>query len=443
MGKYFGTDGVRGPANDVLDSNLAYRIGRYLGSLTRNGRGPKILISRDTRLSGQMLLAGLTSGILTSGGHVYDIGISTTPSVSYLVKTKGYDFGIMISASHNPFYDNGIKVFSRDGTKISEEIEDKIEEYIDSVKDHLPLAKNNKVGRSFYVPELVEEYINFIVATKEHDCQLRLLVDSANGSASNIAPRVFAHTNFNIDYIGDEPNGININLKCGSTHLDLLKQGMATGSYDLGIAFDGDADRVLLVDKDGREINGDFILYLLAKSLKAQGKLAKDTVVITVMSNLGLIRALEKEEIACKIVDVGDKYIQAEILEHGYSLGGEQSGHIIIGHILNTGDGVLSALQILNILAEHESVEEAFSGFKKFPQKLTNVTVDNKDAVIEHEGLKDLIEKQTKLLNGNGRILVRKSGTEPYVRVMVEAQDLELCEKTCDLLVKYIMSLGF
>lgn len=443
MGKYFGTDGVRGPANEKLNSSLAYRIGRYLGSLEKNGKAVKILIARDTRISGQMLLAGLTSGILTSGGDVYDLGVSTTPSVSYLVKTKGFDFGIMISASHNPFYDNGIKVFSNNGTKISEDLEDKMEAYIDCEKDNLPLAKNNKIGRSFFVPEYIEEYIDFILKTHKNGCAMRLLVDCANGSASEIAPRVFAKTACSIDYIGVEPNGLNINLKCGSTHLETLKQGMLSHNYDLGIAFDGDVDRILLVDKNGEEIDGDYILYLLAKSLKAKGLLKKNTVVITVMSNLGLIKALEKEGIDCKIVSVGDKYIQAEILEHGYCLGGEQSGHIIIGDILNTGDGILSALQVMNVIAGFGSVDKAFAGFKKYPQKLVNVTVENKDAVVEYEGLKEMVDKHTKLLHGQGRVLVRKSGTEPYVRVMVEAETQEVCDKTCDALVKYIISLGF
>lgn len=443
MGKYFGTDGVRGPANEKLTSELAYRIGRYLGSLEVGGKSPKILIARDTRLSGQMLLMGLVSGILSSGGEVEDIGVSTTPSVSYLVKLKGFDYGIMISASHNPFYDNGIKVFSNIGTKISEELEGRIEKYIDSEKDDLPLAKNNKIGRYFHVPELIDEYVAFILSTKKKTCSMRLLIDTAHGSASVIAPRVFEALKCSVDYIGNHPDGVNINLKCGSTHLEALMEGMKTGKYDLGIAFDGDADRVLLVNQKGEEIDGDYILYLLAKSLKARGKLFANTVVITVMSNLGLIKALEKEGIECKIVAVGDKYIQAEILQHGYSLGGEQSGHIIIGDILNTGDGILSAIQILNVLSEIKSVEVAFAGFHKYPQKLVNVTVENKDAVIEYAGVKELVEKQTKLLHGQGRILVRKSGTEPYVRVMVEAETQALCEATCLTIVKYIQSLGF
>lgn len=445
MGKYFGTDGVRGPANDKLDSNLAYRIGRYLGSLTdeKTGDGPKILIARDTRLSGQMLLAALSSGILSSGGDVYDIGVSTTPSVSYLVSKKSFNFGIMISASHNPFYDNGVKVFGPEGTKISEELELKIEDYIESAKDYLPLAKNNKIGRKFHQFDYIDEYVSFLLSTKTFDKKMKLLVDCANGSASVIAPLVFSKLPCEVDFIGDEPDGININLKCGSTHLDTLRQGMLSGKYDLGIAFDGDADRILLINKEGHEIDGDFILYVLAKHLKSIGQLHKNTVVITVMSNLGLIKALEHENIDVKIVNVGDKYIQQEILAHGYSLGGEQSGHIIIGNILNTGDGILSAVQILNVIAEFGSVEQAFCGFKKFPQKLVNVTVENKDAVVELPALKKLVEKHTKELNGSGRVLVRKSGTEPYVRVMVEAETDELCTYHCDAIVQFINSLGF
>ncbi len=443
MGKYFGTDGVRGPANDVLDSNLAYRIGRYLGSLYRGEQGPKILIARDTRLSGQMLLAALSSGILSSGGDVYDIGISTTPSVSYLVTKKDFDFGIMISASHNPFYDNGIKVFSSEGTKISEQLELKIEEYIESIKDYLPLAKNNKIGRQFFVPEYIDEYVEFILSSNEQHHDFKLLVDAANGSASIIAPKVFSKIKCSVDFIGSNPDGININLKCGSTHLETLKAGMKSGKYDLGIAFDGDADRILLVDKNGEEIDGDFILYMLAKALKSKGRLKGNAVVVTIMSNMGLSKALTHEGIDVVTVGVGDKYIQAEILEKGYSLGGEQSGHIIVGDILNTGDGILSAIQILNVIAEFGSVEKTFDGFRKYPQKLVNVVVENKDAVVDFPGLKKTVKNHTDLLDGQGRILVRKSGTEPFVRVMVEAETQELCDQHCDALVKYIQSLGF
>lgn len=443
MGKYFGTDGVRGAANEKLNSTMAYRIGRYLGSLHLKNAAPKILIARDTRLSGQMLLSALTSGILASGGHVYDIGISTTPSISYLVTKKGFDFGIMISASHNPFYDNGIKVFSAKGTKISEALESEIEAYIDADKDYLPFAKNNAIGRSIHAPELLKEYIDFILSTRREEKQYRLLVDTANGSASVVAPLVFKELQHEVDYIGNKPDGFNINLNCGSTNLTKLKKGMLSGTYDLGIAFDGDADRILLVDKKGEEIDGDFIIYLLAKCLKKHQRLSCDTVVVTVMSNLGLLKALEKEGIKAEIVPVGDKYIQKSILDNGYSLGGEQSGHIILGDILNTGDGILTAVQLLNVLNDFSSIEEAFAAFNKYPQKLVNVVVENKDAVVEFPGLIEEIKRHSEELGDLGRILVRKSGTEPFVRVMVEAETQELCDYHANHLVTYIQSLGF
>lgn len=443
MGKYFGTDGVRGPANEKLNSSLAYRIGRYLGHLKRDGKYPKILIARDTRLSGQMLLAALTSGILSSGGDVYDLGVSTTPSISYLVTKKGFDFGIMISASHNPFYDNGIKVFSSLGTKISEQLENDIEAYIDADKDYLPLAKNTTIGRFISSKHLITEYVDFILSTQRHEKSYKLLVDTANGSASVIAPLVFQKLNHEVEYIGNTPNGININLKCGSTNLTSLKEGMLTGKYDLGIAFDGDADRILLVDMMGKEIDGDFILYLLAKCMKTHNQLKKDTVVITVMSNLGLIKAFEADGIKTDIVSVGDKYIQKSILDNDFSLGGEQSGHIILGDVLNTGDGILTAVQILNVLSLFDSLDDAFKGFRKYPQKLVNVVVENKDAVVDYPGLIEKVNKHANELGERGRVLVRKSGTEPFVRVMVEAETQDLCDYHTDELVKYIESLGF
>lgn len=445
MGKYFGTDGIRGLANDKLTPKIAYFIGRYIGQY-KNPSGNRIVVARDTRLSGQMLLYGLVSGILASGGDVVDLGVSTTPSIAYTVETKDFNFGVMISASHNPFFDNGIKLFDKSGHKISADIEKEIEKYIDNDQDELPLLKNAQIGTYQLGDKVVEDYINFIVGDNFIKKDLKIVMDLANGSATSIAKNVFDKFNLNIEYIANEPNGVNINEKCGSTHLSYLRKAILKkpGYYDLGISYDGDADRVLFMDGEGQEYDGDFILYLVANRLKTQNKLKNNKVVITVMANVALRRAFKDKEIDFEVVDVGDKYIQKALFEQQLSIGGEQSGHIIFSDILNTGDGILTAIQVLSIIsAENKSIQQLCEGFGKYPQKLVNVTVDNKDAVLENKGLNDLICQLDEELNNNGRILVRKSGTEPFIRVMVEAVDTNTCNQVCDKLVDYITELNF
>lgn len=442
MGKYFGTDGVRGVANEQLTSKIAYRIGRFIGQYP-NGKKNKILISRDTRISGEMFLSSLISGILASGGNVYDIGVSTTPSVSYLVNKKGFDYGIMISASHNPYYDNGIKLFNHNGEKISAVLEQGIEEYIDSDKDYLEYKINSEIGRNIPSSELIEEYLEFLCQRANDLSKLRILVDGANGSASYLSQKLFKRLNIKADYINVEPNGININDRCGSTHLEGLSKMLEKDNYDIGLAFDGDADRLLAVAPGGRIIDGDAIIYICASYLQKCGKLKDNAVVLTSMSNIGLIKALKDKGISIETTDVGDKYVQARLKEKNLVLGGEQSGHIMFLEHLNTGDGLLSAVQLLNIIASDGNVNELVSKFQVFPQLLKNVTVLNKTAILKHEGLQSLIREVGDELGDEGRILIRPSGTEPLVRVMCEAKTIEKCRQVVNTFVEFIESISY
>lgn len=444
VNKYFGTDGVRGPVNRFLTVTLAYRIGRFLGQKHSSGRAVRILIGRDTRASGELLLNALTTGILASGGIVYNVDVTTTPSISYLVPKHHFDYGIMISASHNPYYDNGIKIFDHLGEKLDAEIEQAIEAYIESDRDNLPFAYDDEIGRYIYADYLLEDYISFIGLMGSEIHGLKILADLANGSASAIAPRLFEKLDLEIDYIHNLPNGININERCGSTHIESLIAEMKKGNYDIGLAFDGDADRLLIVDPDGRIINGDAIIYIMAKNYKSRGKLRKNAVVLTVMSNFGAKKALQKQGIEIVEVQVGDKYVQAEMKEGQYSLGGEQSGHIIFLEDLNTGDGFITAIKVLKTMYfEGKSLAELLDGFQEYPQVLKNLTVNNKAAVMNHHGLKQLIREEQTKLNGEGRILVRPSGTEQLIRVMAEAPSNEKALEVVDKIVRYINELNY
>lgn len=442
MGKYFGTDGVRGLANQELTTRIAYRIGRFIGQYP-NGKKNRIIIARDTRLSGEMLLASLVSGITASGSDVYDEGVSTTPSISYLVKERQFDYGIMISASHNPFYDNGIKIFSSEGEKLSNDIELLIEDYIDRIQDDLPVD-SNRIGRWFHGKDLLNDYQRFLMSKITEDLSsLRILVDGANGSASKVVPDLFSKIGLNAEYIHIVPNGRNINEQCGSTHLTSLMETIQRKEYDIGLAFDGDADRLMVVSPDGSLVDGDAIIYLCACYLKDKGLLKDNKVVITVMSNLGLKKALDAKGINYEITTVGDKYVQAKMKELHLSLGGEQSGHIIFLDDLNTGDGILTAIKVMCIMKNTgKSLKELLEGLTIYPQKLRNVVVRNKEYVLQHAGLKKLVEDLEKnVLKGNGRILLRASGTESLVRVMCEAETNEICNEVVNQLVNYIEDL--
>ncbi len=439
MGKYFGTDGFRGVANQGLTANHAYKIGRFIGYF-ENGHKNKILIARDTRLSGQMLAESLAAGIVSSGSDAYNIGVSTTPSVSYLVRKYNFDFGVMISASHNPYYDNGIKVFNRNGEKLEENIELLIEDYLDSSTDSIPLATNDQLGRYPDCSKFINDYIDFLCEKASPLVSgLSILVDCANGASSVIAPKLLKKLGVDATIINNSPNGININDRCGSTHLNNLKEEVKKAQYDIAFAFDGDADRCLAMDSDGNTIDGDGILYSKALYLRKKNALSNNTIVVTVMSNLGLKLAFKKENINLVETKVGDKYVQAEMKKNNYSLGGEQSGHIIFLEDMNTGDGLLTMVKILNILAEeHKSSKDLLNGLTILPQCLKNITVVNKEAVLSHEGFKAKTAELEKSLNGQGRILVRPSGTEPLIRVMCEAPTQKQCEDICNALISYI-----
>lgn len=441
--KYFGTDGVRGIAGEKLTSTMAYRIGRYIGQYPK-GKKNRILIACDTRVSGDMLKCALASGIMASGSDVFLMGVSTTPSISYLVRKKSFDYGIMISASHNPYYDNGIKIFNASGEKLENEIEKLIEVYMDSPVDDLPFKINESIGRMVLAFDLVDEYVDFL-AEKAKDLQgLHVIVDGANGSASVVAPKLFSKLGLTVKYINITPNGININDRCGSTHLKQLQNETKKNGFQIGLAFDGDADRLMVVRPDGQAVDGDAIIYLNALDMQKRGLLRENKVVITVMSNIGLKVALKAAGIGLEEVQVGDKYVQACLKDHHLSLGGEQSGHIIFLDDLNTGDGLLTAIKVMNVLKESgKPLGELLSGLKIYPQMLRNVSVVNKDAVMAHEGLQELIAELSKTLNGNGRILVRASGTEPLVRVMAEAPSQEECERVVSSLVNYISEISY
>ncbi len=445
MGKYFGTDGVRGIANVKLTATLAYRIGRYIGQYP-NGKKNKILLGRDTRLSGNMLDSALIAGITASGGDVYELGVTTTPSISYLVENNDYDFGIMISASHNPFFDNGIKIFAPTGEKLSNDIELLIEKYIDNEQDDLPLISNEKLGRLIIAKEQMNEYLDFLATKADGDySKLHVLIDCAHGSSSVTAKKLFIdRLHLNAEILNDSFNGTNINDNCGSTHINFLCKKIKEGNYDLGLAFDGDADRLILVDSKGDVVDGDKTMYLNALYMKEKGLLTDNKIVITVMSNLGLKKALTNKGIDYEETSVGDKYVQAKLKEKHLSIGGEQSGHIIFNDDLNTGDGMLTAIHTLNVIANKGmSLEELTKDCLSFPQVLENVGVSNKDAVMNHVGFNQLINTLEKSLNGDGRILVRPSGTEQLVRVMVEASSTEICQKIVDELVEYIKGISY
>ena len=444
MGKYFGTDGVRGVANETLTLEMAFRIGRYLGNYSKeNGQG-KIVIGKDTRLSSSMFENILASAIVASGADAFQIGYCSTPCLAYVAEHDDFDLGVMISASHNPHYDNGIKVFSNDGVKLKEEILLQVEEYMDNPVG-IDYKTHEEIGQIYLYPEGVEHYKTWIKGIYPADLsRFKVLADCANGSNSAIAYQVLTDLGCDITPINCHPNGININNGCGSTHLESLKSEIVKGNYDIGFAFDGDADRVQAVNSNGVEINGDGIMYVLAKYLKDLGKLNNDTLVVTGYSNVGLHKACEKLGIKREIVDNGDKYVLECLLNKGYTLGGEQSGHIIIKTDCNFGDGLKSALCLLNALIHFNcNIDEAVKDMRIYPQLLVNEKVKDKAAVLADKDILAKIEEIKNKLGSDGQILVRASGTEPLVRVMVEAENDELCKNYVNSVVDLIKSKGY
>lgn len=440
MGKYFGTDGIRGVANEELTAMIAFKVGQYLGYTFKK---ENIIIGSDTRLSKDMFESALCAGITSAGANAYLVGVVSTPAVSYLIKNNDFKAGIMISASHNPYYDNGIKIFNAEGQKITVEFEDEIEMYLDD-KVSIELAQRDDIGHVTDFSSNITQYLDFLSQTVKHDLsKFNIVVDCANGSASDLAHLVFDKLNIKHDIIFNKPDGYNINVDCGSTHLDNLVNEVKTKKYDLGIAFDGDADRMLAVDSQGNIIDGDLILYICGKYLKDENKLKDNTIVTTVMSNIGLYKALDKLSIKYEKTAVGDKYVYENMLENDYRLGGEQSGHIIFKDYASTGDGMLSALQLLDAIADsNKSIDELAAQVVIYPQLLQNVRVNDKNVVLESKELQEAVTKVEEELHGDGRVLLRPSGTEPLVRVMVEASSIELCQKHVDYLVGIVETIS-
>ncbi|QFT87240.1 Phosphoglucosamine mutase [Bacillus sp. THAF10] len=441
MGKYFGTDGVRGVANTELTPELAFRVGRFGGYvLTKDQTRPKVLIGRDTRISGHMLEGALVAGLLSIGAEVMRLGVISTPGVAYLTKALGAQAGVMISASHNPVPDNGIKFFGPDGFKLSDEQEAEIEALMDEATDSLPRPVGADLGQVNDYFEGGQKYLQFLKQTVDEDFTgIHIALDCAHGATSSHATHLFADLDADISTMGSSPNGLNINEGVGSTHPEALAEFVLEKGADIGLAFDGDGDRIIAVDEKGHIVDGDQIMFICAKYLSEQGRLRHNTVVSTVMSNLGFYKALEASNVETKQTAVGDRYVVEEMKNGNYLLGGEQSGHIIFLDYNTTGDGMLTGLQLVNIMKlTKKSLSELASEMQKFPQLLVNVKVTDKHGVTDNEKVKSVIEEVEAEMNGNGRILVRPSGTEPLVRVMAEAPTQELCAEYVERIVAVV-----
>lgn len=430
--KYFGTDGFRGRANEGLNVDHAYKIGRFIGWYygAKQSRKARIIIGKDTRRSSYMFESALVSGLVASGADAYMLHVIPTPGVSYEVVDGGFDCGVMITASHNPFTDNGIKLVNKEGYKMDEDVLEQVEAYIDG-KLEVPMATGDGIGRTVDYMQGRNRYISSLIASCGFSLQgLKIGLDCANGAASSVARPVFDALGAETHVINNAPNGLNINVDCGSTHIDQLQRFVVQNGLDVGFAYDGDADRCLAVDERGHVVDGDLILYVCGTYLNKYGRLAKQTVVTTVMSNFGLFKAFDDAGLSYEKTNVGDKYVYACMNEHDYSLGGEQSGHIIFGDLAKTGDGILTSLRIMEVLrAEREKLSELTRPVKLYPQQLVNVRVTDKEAAMQSPKVNDAVVAAEKFLEGNGRVLVRASGTEPLVRVLAEAPTDELCQQ--------------
>ena len=444
MGKYFGTDGFRGEANVVLTVEHAFKVGRYLGWYFGQDHKARIVIGKDTRRSSYMFEYALAAGLTASGADAYLLHVTTTPSVSYVVRTEDFDCGLMISASHNPYYDNGIKVINSEGHKMDAEVEAKIEAYIDGEIDEIPLATKENIGRTVDYAAGRNRYIGHLISLATRSFKdMRVGLDCANGSASSIAKSVFDALGAKTYVINNEPNGVNINTNCGSTHIEVLQEYVKEKHLNIGFAYDGDADRCIAVDENGNVVDGDRIIYVCGKYLMEQGKLKDNTVVTTIMSNLGLYKACDKIGMKYEQTAVGDKYVYENMLKNGYVLGGEQSGHIIFSKHARTGDGILTSLMVMEaIIEKKQTLGTLADEVKIFPQLLKNVRVKDKKTALDNAAVQAAVEKTAEELGTDGRILVRESGTEPVIRVMVEAASDEICEKYVDSVVKVIESEG-
>ncbi|HHX11623.1 MAG TPA: phosphoglucosamine mutase [Clostridiales bacterium] len=444
MGKYFGTDGFRGEANVDLTVTDAFKVGRFLGYYYGKDHKAKIVIGKDTRRSSYMFEYSLVAGLTASGADAYLLHVTTTPSVSYVVRTEGFDCGIMISASHNPYYDNGIKIINGSGYKLEAEVEELIEEYIDSKEDKIPLAVKDNIGRTVDHAIGRNRYIGYLISLATRSFKEKKVgLDLANGSATSVAKGVFDALGAKTYVINSEPDGTNINRDCGSTHMEHLQKYVVDNNLDVGFAYDGDADRCLAIDDLGNIIDGDLILYLCGVYMKDRGDLANDTLVTTIMSNLGLYKAFDREGIKYEKTAVGDKYVFENMMLNGHSIGGEQSGHIIFSKHGTTGDGILTSLKLMEVMLESKSkLSTLTKDITLYPQVLINVKVADKAAVEEDVEVIKVIEAVEKDLGDDGRLLVRKSGTEPLIRVMVEAGSNEICRQQAERVVKVMEERG-
>ena len=447
MGKYFGTDGFRGEANIDLTADHAYKIGRYLGWFYRQGKAAeeetRIVIGKDTRRSSYMLEYALAAGITASGADACLLHVTTTPSVSFVTRTDGFDCGVMISASHNAYYDNGIKLLNGNGEKMEQEILDRIEEYLDGGQQ-IPFAHREQLGSTVDYVAGRNRYVGFLISLGMYSFKgMRIGLDCANGAAWNIARTVFEALGAKVYVIGNEPDGLNINAGVGSTHMEQLQKLVVDKGLDVGFAFDGDADRCLCVDENGNLVTGDHILYILGMYMRDRGQLDNNTVVTTVMSNFGLYKAFDKAGLDYAKTQVGDKYVYEYMVSNGCRLGGEQSGHIIISKYANTGDGLLTSLKIMEvIMAKKQRLSELCRPLKIYPQVLKNIRVRDKKEAQDDPRVRQAVEQVAAELGNTGRILVRESGTEPVVRVMVEAPSKQQCEDYVNQVIDVICAQG-
>lgn len=440
MRKYFGTDGIRGIAGESLTADLSFKVGKALGKLlTEKKDHPKVVIGRDTRISCDMIEHALTAGLTSTGVNVMTVGTIPTPAIAYLTKTIETDSGIMISASHNPYQDNGIKIFGPDGFKLTDEQELEIESLIDN-SEQIKNASFEKIGKVYGGNELTQKYIQHIKQSITGDLSdIKIALDCANGATTGVAPFIFGDLEADIETIGCQPNGININDNVGSTKIETISEFVKENNVDVGFAFDGDGDRVLAVDAEGNVVDGDKIMFILAKHLKEQGELKDNMVVSTVMSNIGFYKAIEENGLQSVKTAVGDRYVVEEMRKNDYSLGGEQSGHIVLMNYATTGDGILTAVKLSNFIkTSGKSLKELASEVSIYPQKLVNIKVVDKKTAMEDAEILAECEKVEKELEGNGRILLRASGTENLIRVMVEASSDELTDKFCEQVAKIV-----
>ena len=443
MGKYFGTDGFRGEANKNLTVEHAYKVGRYLGWYYGKEHKCKIVIGKDTRRSSYMFEYALVAGLTASGADAYLLHVTTTPSVSYVVRTEEFDCGIMISASHNPYYDNGIKLLNGSGEKMEESVLDGIEAYIDS-NEELPYAQRDAIGCTVDYAAGRNRYIGYLIslATRSYKGK-RVGLDCANGSTWMMAKSVFDALGADTYVISNRPDGLNINVDCGSTHIGQLQKFVLENHLDVGFAFDGDADRCLAVDEKGNVVNGDHILYVCAKYMQERGSFGNSKVVTTIMSNMGLYKALDELGIGYEKTAVGDKYVAENMRQNGHLIGGEQSGHIIFGRLANTGDGILTAIKVMEAITEtKQPLSVLASGMTMYPQVLKNVVVTDKDETLNCDQVKAAVKQAEAELGDDGRVVLRKSGTEPLLRVMVEATSHELCEEKVDFIIDAMRKAG-